>query len=70
MEEGDVGAAELTEYASLSMVIILVDFNNTNKRTERESHEVVSIIREMAVGIDHIFKFYWTEDKRINNSSK
>jgi len=53
---------QLTEYANLPMVIIFLDFNSADERTARESHEVVSILEETAVGIDHMFKFYWTED--------
>ena len=58
----DKACFQLTEYSNLPMIIIFVDFSSPDERTMKESHEVVSMLEEIAVGIDHMFKFFWTED--------
>ena len=52
----------MTELANLPMIIIFVDFNSLDEKTARESRELVTLMEEMAVGIDHMFKIYWTDE--------
>ena len=54
---------QLTELAFLPQIIIFVDFDSKDERTARESHELVSTLEQLAVGIDHMFKFFYTEDE-------
>lgn len=44
------------------MIIAFVDFNSEDEKTSSESHQLISVLEELSVGIDHMYKFFWTDD--------
>ena len=45
------------------MIIVFVDWSK-DEETARKSRKLVDLLSEMAVGIDHMFKFFWTDDEK------
>ena len=62
IDELNRAAFQFAELTSLPVVIAFVDFKSNDPQVISQSHDLVALLGDIADGLDHMFKFFWTDD--------